>query len=64
VRLEIYSSKGERIAELLNEMQAPGRYEITWEGRNDSGEAAVSGIYFVRLAVEQEARAKKILLVK
>ncbi len=64
VRLEIYSSKGDRITGLMNEMQAPGQYQIIWEGRNDLGEAVASGIYFVRLAVEREAYSHKIMLMK
>ncbi|MGH7494277.1 MAG: T9SS type A sorting domain-containing protein [bacterium] len=64
VRVEIHSANGDRIAELKNELHAPGRYELSWAGRNDSGEAVVSGVYFVRLDVEREVYSRKILLVR
>lgn len=64
VRLEIYSPNGERIANLVDGVQAPGMYEVQWQGRNESGAAVASSVYFVRLAIQQESHWRKIMLLK
>jgi hypothetical protein len=44
VQLEIYNVLGEVVKVIVNELQAPGHYEVVW---NASAEA--SGVYFYRL---------------
>lgn len=64
VRLEIYSLRGERVLELVNETHAEGEYEVNWAGRGESGAAVASGVYWARLQVGKEAYLHKVLLVK
>jgi len=41
VRLRVYNSIGENIAELINAIQSAGSYEVSWDAAN-----VASGIYF------------------
>ena len=49
--LRIYSLGGRLVRSLVDRQLAPGRYTAVWDGRDDSGDAVVSGVYFYRLVV-------------
>ena len=51
VELSIFTLLGQRIRLLVNELQAAGKYQVTWDGKNDRGEQVASGIYFNTLQV-------------
>ena len=49
-RLEVFDLSGRRVAPLADREFAPGRHDLLWDGRGDSGGALDSGVYFfVRL---------------
>lgn len=50
IDIEIYDILGRRIRMLLSERKEVGRYNINWNGRDDSGNALSSGIYFARIS--------------
>lgn len=63
VTVALYDVAGRRIRTLVDEGMEPGAYVRTWDGRTDTGEQAVSGIYFVRLiSGDLEERAKIVRL--
>jgi hypothetical protein len=66
VMLTICDIGGRLIKTLLNQRQYPGDYRISWDGRDEGGEAVTSGVYFARLIVSgvELQRALKIVLVK
>lgn len=67
VSLNIYNSLGELVRTLAFGIQAAGRYELVWNGTNESGEKLGSGIYFYRLTAsgpKEFTSVKKMLLVK
>lgn len=64
IRLEIFDVTGRKVASLLNEELAPGEYEVNWDGKDDSGQNAPSGIYFYRLQVNGETQARKMHLLQ
>jgi hypothetical protein len=57
--LHVYDVLGREIATLVNEVKAPGSYEVTW---NASGVA--SGVYFYRLSANGSAETKRMILMK
>ncbi len=59
VELEIFNVLGQRVATLVNGVQAKGNYRVQW----DAGKYA-SGIYFYRLRSGDFIRTMKMLLVK
>ena len=60
----IYNVLGSRIRTLENEVQAPGRHRLEWDGRNDSGDTVSSGVYFYVLVADDNYAIKKMLLLK
>lgn len=59
VALEIYNSRGQKVAALIDENMSPGTYKAVFDG---SGLA--SGIYFYKLKTETFTSVKKMTLLK
>ena len=50
VRLAIYNSAGQRVRVLLDgQIVRSGKHEVAWDGRDELGRKAASGIYLYRL---------------
>lgn len=49
ITLAVYNILGQEVARLVDEIQTPGRYAVTWNGRNAQGFAVASGVYLYRL---------------
>ena len=49
ITLTVYNLLGQEVVTLVNQVQAAGRYEITWNARNTQGQAVSSGVYLYRL---------------
>ena len=64
VELAIYNVLGQRVRTLVQEVQAAGRYQVVWNGRNDSGVSVASGIYLYRLSSAQGVQVRRLLLLK
>jgi hypothetical protein len=52
VDLKIYDPAGRLVRTLLRASMAAGRHLIAWDGTDDDGRSAASGVYLVRLATE------------
>ena len=64
VTLKIYNSLGQEIRTLVNELQNPGHYTVTWDGEDALGNSAPSGVYFYRLSVGEFTATKRMVLMK
>jgi hypothetical protein len=64
VSLEIFNIKGQKVRTLVNSHQASGSYQAVWNGRDDGGRQAASGIYFYKLQTPGYTTMKKMLLLK
>ena len=64
VRLEICNTLGQRVKELVNEKQAPGKYIVTWNGRDDKGIQVASATYIYRLVAGNHMVSKKMIYLK
>lgn len=65
VVLAVYSVTGARVATLVRENRRPGTYVSRWNGMDDRGRPAASGIYFARLEVGTAPPvARKLVLLK
>jgi hypothetical protein len=64
VRLQIFDVTGKLVKTLVNEIQAPEAYSITWDGLTDSGSAVASGVYWARMSTSRgfEASTKMVVL--
>ncbi|MGE5431610.1 MAG: discoidin domain-containing protein, partial [Syntrophomonadaceae bacterium] len=64
VRIDIINLLGQVIATLTNSEQNPGVYSIRWNGRDDAGRSAASGVYLYRMQSDNFSQIKKLLLMK
>ena len=66
VSLVVYDVAGRRVATLVDEVRSPveGGHAVTWNGRNDRGQAVTSGVYFYRLVTRDFTETKKMVLMK
>jgi hypothetical protein len=64
IELAVYSIRGERIAVLAAGRYSAGRYQLTWDGRDQAGQAMPSGVYIYRLKSERGVFSRKMMLLK
>ena len=64
VKLNIYDITGRLVKKLADEKQAPGKYQLTWDGTDDQGQRAASGVYFYSLQTPDKNISKKLILLK
>ena len=64
VELIVYNILGEKVLTLVDATQKSGFYEITWDGRTDTGDFAPAGIYFYKLFAGDQVESKKMMLLK
>lgn len=64
VELVVYNVLGQRVRTLVDGFQDIGRKSVTWDGHDDSGGEAASGIYFYKLKADGFQKTMKMVLVK
>lgn len=64
VSVKIFRIDGELVKTLENNDKAAGRYEVVWNGTNDSGIKVSSGVYFYRIQSNDFSLVKKMILLK
>ena len=64
VKVVVYDVLGRAVKTLVDEKQGPGVHNIIWDGLNNSGKQAASGIYFYRVTAGSSVQVKKMLFLK
>jgi len=64
VAIVVYDLLGRKVKTLADENRSSGAHRVVWDGRDESGLTASSGIYFVRIQTRNAARTFKISYVK
>ena len=64
VKIEIFTVQGQKIRTLVNALTPAGLHTVNWDGRMDSGELAVSGIYVYRFQTQGYVKSRKLLLLR
>jgi hypothetical protein len=64
VRLEIFDLNGQKVATLIDHTQASGRYQVSWDGTDDQGQAVSTGTYLISLRLGDSAQVSKMVLIK
>ena len=62
--LEVHSATGQLVRRLADQPAIPGAYEAVWDGRDERGLPAASGVYYYRLEAGDRIRSKRLVLVK
>ncbi len=64
VTLRIYNVSGHLIRTLVDAFQSPGEKSVFWNGRDNSGMGAASGVYFYRLTAAGIDIKKRMVLLR
>jgi len=70
VKIQIYNILGQRVRNLVDELQEAGYKAIPWDGKDDSGNEVGSGIYFYRIVActnqgtKDFIKCRKMILLK
>lgn len=64
VNLSVYDVLGRKTATLINDYKQAGSYSITWNGMDEAGNPAPTGIYFVSMQHAGGTVNQKMMLLK
>jgi hypothetical protein len=64
VSLRIYDARGSLVRTLHNEVLSVGLHHTEWNGRDNSGRAVATGVYFVRLETRHQRVTHKVVMIK
>ena len=62
--LVVYNMLGQQIRTLVNASQDVGRYEVMWNGLDDSGQPVATGIYIYQLQAGNYSKTIKMAYIK
>ncbi len=64
IQLSIYNIRGELVKNITSCSCQAGSHIAYWDGKNQNGKSAVSGIYIYRLVTDNFSVSKKMMLLK
>lgn len=64
VRLGIYDVAGRRVRSLIDAEVPAGTFRVQWDGKDQAGNAARTGMYFARLSGEFGSRVVRAAFVR
>ncbi len=64
VEIAVYDILGRRVRTLLDETQAAGPHEVSWNGTDGAGHPVATGVYFYRLQAGDMIETRKMMLLK
>ncbi|MEN9978952.1 MAG: FlgD immunoglobulin-like domain containing protein [candidate division WOR-3 bacterium] len=62
VSLQIVDLSGRVVRTLVNSVQMPGVYRLTWDGADQTGRVLAGGVYFCRFRAGEHRQTVKLLL--
>lgn len=64
VRLEGFDARGRKVRTLVDAVREAGYYTIAWDGNDDHGNPAPSGIYYWKLRAGEARKTIRVMLIK
>jgi hypothetical protein len=65
VHLSVYDAAGRRVRQLVRgEEMGAGEHELRWNGQDDRGRTAATGVYFLQLRAGDQRRTQRMTLLK
>lgn len=64
VTADVFDVRGSRVRTIVRQGMSAGRQAITWDGHDDAGAPAASGVYFVTLRDGVSAARQRVMLVR
>jgi hypothetical protein len=62
--VKVYNLTGQVVRTLVDGLQAPGRYSVTWNRTDDFDNRVSAGIYFVRLDADEKSSTRKLAVIE
>jgi hypothetical protein len=64
VTIRVYDAAGRLVRTLVDGPRAAGTHATTWDGRNQSGHAVSSGVYFYKMTAGSFVESRRMVLLK
>jgi hypothetical protein len=64
VNIKIYNVKGQLVKSVCNDKFTAGAHTVQWNGQNNHGKSASSGVYFYRMETKEFKAVKRMMIVK
>ncbi len=64
VRIDIVNVRGQIVRTVLDDPVKAGYHSTAWDGTDQTGKSAASGVYFTRITADGKQQLKKIVLIK
>jgi hypothetical protein len=64
VIIDVFNIRGQHVRTLVDTHQKPGNYSVVWNGKDESGKDAGSGIFFYRMVSGSYTSNRKMILLK
>ena len=64
VKLAVYNMLGQEVKTLVNKEQNSGTYQVMWDGKDNFGSEASSGVYFYKIFAGEYSSTKKMMFIK
>jgi hypothetical protein len=62
--VKVYNVVGRLVSVLVEDVLPPGKYTTEWQGVDDQGNLAASGVYYVRLQIGKKFLTQRLILLK
>ena len=62
--ITVYNVLGRKVATLVDDVRSAGTHQAVWDGRDQSGQVAASGVYFYRITAGDFIQTRKMTLLK
>ena len=63
-RIQVLDVRGVLVRTLLQRILAPGRYQASWDGKDQHGRPVSSGVYIFHLLTADATQTRKAVLVR
>ncbi|HET9250682.1 MAG TPA: putative Ig domain-containing protein [Candidatus Eisenbacteria bacterium] len=63
-RLVVFDVHGRMVRVLVDGLRSEGPHDVTWDGRDEAGREAASGVYLVRLEAPSGTASRKAILTR
>ena len=64
VIIDVYNIRGQLVKTLVNDYQRAGQYSVIWDGKDERGRDAGSGIFFYRMKSGSYSSTRKMIMMK
>ena len=64
VTITIYNVLGAEVSRVVEQVQAAGRRQALWNGRDDGGRRVGAGVYFVRMRAGRTLRTRQLVVLR